>query len=209
MGPLEFLLILVVALVLLGAKALVNPRAPAQDRTSKELLLWLAQGFGVGRIPFAPGTFGSLVGVIWFGLLVASRKLWLLIGGTLAGLALSVWLCDIAEKILGQKDPGSVVMDEISALPLCYFSWVGIVLWQTGSMPGAESFFSADKWPFTLGVLAAFRFFDILKPWPARQSQQLPGGWGITVDDVLAAGYVNALVLAVFAGRFLMGRFLS
>ncbi|HWX20798.1 MAG TPA: phosphatidylglycerophosphatase A [Candidatus Binatia bacterium] len=205
MGAGEIILIVALALILLS-KAFLNPPAQPAAPTSREFLLWIAQGFGVGRIPFAPGTFGSVVGVVWFGLLVASRKLWVLIGGTLAGLALSVWLCDVAEKMIGRKDPGSVVLDEIAAVPLCFFSWVGIVLWQTGSEPGVEGFFSGEKWPFTLGVVAAFRFFDILKPWPARQSQHLPGGWGITIDDVLAAGYVNAVVLVLYAGRMLVGR---
>ena len=57
-----------------------------------------------------------------------------------------------------------------------------------------------------LGVFAAFRFFDATKPWPVRQSQALPGGWGITVDDVLAAIYVNALVLLVYGGRMLLAK---
>ena len=57
----------------------------------------------------------------------------------------------------------------------------------------------ARTWPLTLGVFALFRFFDVVKPWPVRQSQALPGGWGITVDDALAAVYVNGVVLAVHA----------
>src|SRR6266850_1448021 len=75
-------------------------------------MLWIAQGFGVGRIPLAPGTFGSLVGVLWFGLLLATGSLWILALSTLLGIALSVWLCGRAEKILGQRDPGSIVLDE-------------------------------------------------------------------------------------------------
>jgi phosphatidylglycerophosphatase A len=50
----------------------------------------------------------------------------------------------------------------------------------------------------SLGVFVLFRFFDVLKPWPVRESQILPGGWGVTVDDVLAALYVNAVVLVVY-----------
>jgi phosphatidylglycerophosphatase A len=58
----------------------------------------------------------------------------------------------------------------------------------------------------TFGVFAAFRFFDIVKPWPVRQSQSLPGGWGITVDDVLAAGYVNVTILVIHFGKLLLVR---
>jgi phosphatidylglycerophosphatase A len=166
--------------------------------------LWIAQGFGVGRIPVAPGTFGSLVGVLWFGLLLMTGSLWLFTAGTIAGVALSVWLCDVGEKALGKKDPSSVVLDEIAALPVCFFAWVAILLCQTGSLPAFAHFFSARTWPLTLGVFVACRFFDIAKPWPVRQSQSLPGGWGITIDDVLASVYVNVVVLLVYAGKTLL-----
>ena len=97
--------------------------------------LWIAQGFGIGRVPFAPGTFGSLLGMLWFGLLLMTGSLWLFIGGTVAGIAVSVWLCDVAEKALGETDPGSVVLDEITAVPVCFLAWVTIVLCKTGSCP--------------------------------------------------------------------------
>ena len=67
-------------------------------------------------------------------------------------------------------------------------------------------FFSAQTWPLTLGVFVAFRFFDVAKPWPVYQSQSLPGGWGVTIDDVLAAVYVNAVVLLVYGGKLLLAR---
>ena len=166
--------------------------------------LWIAQGFGVGRIPVAPGTFGSVVGVLWFGLLLMTGSLWLFAAGTIAAIALSVWLCGAAEKRLGQTDPGSVVFDEIAAMPVCYLGWVAILIWKTGAMPGAAHFFSARTWPLTLGVFAAFRLFDVAKPWPVYQSQSLRGGWGVTIDDVLAAVYVNLVVLLVYAGKTLL-----
>ena len=166
--------------------------------------LWIAQGFGVGRIPVAPGTFGSVVGVLWFWLLLGTGNVWLFTGGTVAAIALSVWLCGAAEQALGQKDPGSVVLDEIAAMPVCFWSWVAILVWKTGAMPGYADFFSARTWPLTLGVFAAFRCFDVVKPWPVYQSQSLPGGWGVTMDDVLAAVYVNLAVLLVYAGRTLL-----
>jgi len=152
--------------------------------------LWIAQGFGVGRIPFAPGTFGSLVGLVWFGLLLASGNLWLFLIGTIMGLGVSVWLCGYAEQNLRQKDPGSVVLDEITAMPVCFLSWVAMSMRQTGAFPKLDSFISGTNALLPLGVFVAFRVFDIWKPWPVRQSQTLPGGWGVTVDDVLAAGYV-------------------
>jgi phosphatidylglycerophosphatase A len=166
--------------------------------------LWVAQGFGVGRIPVAPGTFGSVVGVLWFGLLLLTGSMWLFVAGTTAAIALSVWLCGAAEKTLGQTDPGSVVLDEIAAIPVCFLGWVAVLVFKTGALPGVAQFFSAPTWPLTLGVFVAFRFFDVAKPWPVYQSQSLPGGWGVTIDDVLAAVYVNAVVLLVYAGKTLL-----
>jgi phosphatidylglycerophosphatase A len=163
--------------------------------------LWFAQGFGVGRIPVAPGTFGSALGLGWFALLIASGRLWVVLCGTFAGFALSVWFCGAAERILGRKDPGSVVLDEITAMPVCFFAWIGIWIVHAGRLPGVSDFFVSRQWPITAGIFILCRIFDVLKPWPVRQSQALPGGWGITVDDFLAATYVNIVILlACLAG---------
>jgi len=161
------------------------------------LVVWIAQGFGVGRIPRAPGTFGSIVGLLWFALLLWPENFWFFLVGTIAGILVSVWVCGAAEKILNQTDPPSVVLDEIVAMPVCFAGWVGSFLIRNGSMPPPEYFFGSTQWLLTLGVFAAFRLFDIAKPWPVRQSQKLPGGWGVTIDDLLAAVYVNALVVLV------------
>ena len=169
-----------------------------------QFILWIAQGFGIGRIPFAPGTFGSLVGLLWLAVLLLPGNPWFGLGGMLAAFFLSVRLCGVAEKKLNRTDPGSVVLDEIVAVPLCFAVPVGEYLWRHGVLPAPGYFFSRDGWPLTLAVFAAFRFFDVLKPWPVRQSQKLPGGWGVTIDDVLAAVYVNllaALTLLLPTGR--------
>ncbi len=164
----------------------------------KGLLLWIAQGFGIGRIPAAPGTFGSILGLLWTALLLRTGQAWGFFGGAIAGLACSVWFTDRAEKILGRTDPSSVVLDEIAAMPVCFFAWVAAVLSATGSMPGPEHFVSRQTWWLTLAIFVAFRLFDIWKPWPVRQSQKLPGGWGVTIDDVLAAVYVNGLAIVAY-----------
>jgi phosphatidylglycerophosphatase A len=158
--------------------------------------LWIAQGFGIGRIAVAPGTFGSLLGLGWLAVLLAFRSWTLFFLGAAAGIAASVWLCGEAERILGRKDPGSVVLDEIAAIPLCFTGWLAAAGLRRHSIPGPEYFWA--HWLSSIGVFALFRLFDVAKPWPVRQSQILPGGWGITIDDVLAAGYVNLVVLLAF-----------
>jgi phosphatidylglycerophosphatase A len=166
-------------------------------------ILWVAQGFGVGQIPIARGMFGSLVGLLWFIALLMPGNLWVFAGGVIAGLILSVWVCGEAERILQRNDPVSVVLDEISAMPVCFIAWIGILFFQDGHLPAPDRFFSGVTWPLTGAVFIAFRLFDVLKPWPVRQIEDLHGGLGITLDDLLAAVYVNVLVLLIYAGMAL------
>lgn len=166
-----------------------------EEKPSVPLSLWIAQGFGVGWIPFAPGTFGSLVGLAWFALLVSTGNFWAYLAGCIEGIAFSIWLCDDAEKILGETDPGSVVLDEIIAIPFCFLPWVTSEWWSGGTFPGVDYFFTGPALWMTFGLIVLFRVFDIWKPWPIRQIQRLPGGWGVTVDDLLAAVYVALLSL--------------
>ena len=91
---------------------------------------------------------------------------------------------------------GSIVLDEIVAIPLCFFWLIVAVPGVTpaGSLPTVENLWQLSGpigLPWTVGIFAAFRLFDIWKPWPVRPTQGLPGGWGVTVDDLMAAGYVN------------------
>ena len=160
--------------------------------------VWVAQGFGSGRLKPAPGTWGSIVGLAWTALLLLPESLPCYLIGILGGAAVSVWVCGRAEKVLGEKDPGSVVLDEIVAIPVCFL--VPVVLGSV--LPHGNHFQASDLWTDgiwgwqrTVFVFAAFRLFDIWKPWPVRQSQSLPGGWGVTVDDLLAALYVNLVSL--------------
>lgn len=159
--------------------------------------VWVAQGFGIGRLPVAPGTAGSVPGLVWTALLLLSGRWDLFLLGSLAGLALSVWLCGEAERLLRAHDPGSVVLDEIAALPPCFLSWMYLHAQRHGALPDPATMLRDGGWMVTLGIFAAFRFFDVLKPWPVRRSQSLPGGWGVTADDLLAAVYVNLVTAPV------------
>lgn len=168
------------------------------------MIVWIAQGFGIGRLKPGPGTWGSLLGLGWFAALLATGSVAWFVIGAVAGVLASVWLCGAAEQILGQRDPGSVVLDEVAAIPFCFGAWVVTACLESGRLPGPEHFFSAENWLKVVLVFGAFRFFDIVKPWPVQQSQSLPGGWGVTIDDLLAAGYVNVVwagVAWMVAGR--------
>ena len=162
------------------------------------LILWLAHGFGIGRVRWAPGTFGSLVGVLWFAILLSTQNIWGFAGGMAGGIIASVWICGRAEAILKQRDLGSIVLDEICAVPICFVPWVVSEWLRQKTWPPLETFFGAKSWYIVAILFVLFRIFDILKPPPVRQSQRLPGGWGVVTDDVLAALYVCALSLIVF-----------
>lgn len=188
-----------VADALTHANQTVECDPPPEPTADDSLIVWLAQGFGIGRLKPAPGTWGTLLGMAWFAALVVTGSATAFFGGILVSIPFCVWACGKAELALRRQDPPSVVMDEIIAVPLCFSAWVLSVMHSTGRMPEASYFFSGNHWLGVVGIFAAFRLFDIWKPWPVRQSQSLPGGWGVTVDDLLAALYVNLVSLPFLA----------
>jgi phosphatidylglycerophosphatase A len=197
LGGFEIVLIISVVLAVFLVKGLVRySGSDSKQRGSNfSVRLFIAQGFGIGRIPFAPGTFGSFLGLAWFALLASTGNFWAYLAGCIEGVAFSIWLCDDAEKLLGETDPGSVVLDEIIAIPFCLLPWVASMWMNSGAFPTVEYFFSGNALWVTLALVGLFRVFDIWKPWPIRQIQHLPGGWGVTADDLLAAVYVALLSL--------------
>ncbi len=164
-------------------------------RLVKTALVFIAQGFGIGRVPYAPGTFGTALGFVLLGALLVPGSLPFFLCGIVVAVGVSVVACGEAEKALGQKDPGSVVVDEIVAVPVCCMGWFLLEWRRSGAFPGMWDVFSARRIWVLAGVFVLFRLFDIWKPWPVRGSQRLPGGWGVTVDDLLAAGYVNLVIV--------------
>ena len=142
--------------------------------------LILGTGLGLGMAPAAPGTFGSLLGppMMW-GLQQLELGLPVDVLVAVVMFLVGVPICAKAADVFGRKDPGQVVFDEIAAFPLM-FLFVP-VNWTTG----------------ILGFLL-FRLFDIWKPWPVRQFERLPGGWGIMADDQIAGVYAAALLWLTF-----------
>lgn len=136
---------------------------------------FLAFGFGSGCGPVAPGTWGTLVAVPLF-MLMSSLPWPLYMGITVVLLAVGVWLCGRTAQDLGVHDHPGIVWDEI----------VGYLVTMSFAPPGLV-------WMVVGFVL--FRLFDIIKPWPIRRlDQEMPGGLGIMLDDVLA-GIYGALAL--------------
>jgi phosphatidylglycerophosphatase A len=139
------------------------------------------------RLP-APGTWGSAAGLVYFLVFPHLGPL----GYALlcvAGLYFAVALCGEAELRLGKKDPGEVNLDEFVVMPLCFLGW-------------PELLRPLPMWGVMLAGFALFRLFDITKPLGINKLQDLPGGWGVVIDDVAAALAACAtLHLAVCAWR--------
>jgi len=134
------------------------------------LALWSAQGFGAGRIPWAPGTFGTLLAIPLYFVLAPLGFVWYASVVALLFLA-GVWLCGVADQVLGTTDHGSIVWDEI----------VGYLVTMLAA-PGG--------WSWIVGGFVLFRLFDIWKPWPIRLiERRVGGGLGVMLDDLIAAAF--------------------
>ena len=180
------------------AEASVAP--PAERRTALDTLALAVATCGVGYLPLAPGTWGSVVGVALYLLFqVGTLRVYALVEGgggwdaaslyllrtslllviisliTLAG----IWAATRAETLMRRKDPGAVVIDEVAGQMIAYTF-----------VPAATS----------LGIIIVgfilFRLFDIWKPYPIRRMEALESGLGIMGDDVLAGIYA-AIVLSL------------
>jgi len=144
---------------------------------------------GLGWLPVAPGTWGSLAPAVVFGLLCyfgAPKFITWIILCLLAldAATICVWFSPAVIEELGDKDPREIVVDEVAGQALAYLGAYAV--------GGREIIVTA-----AVGFLA-FRLFDIVKPWPCRQLEKLPAGWGILADDLMAGVYA-AVVLQICA----------
>ena len=169
---------------------------PGNRSVADKLTLFFACGFGTGCIPIAPGTFGTAAGFLWIWVLLLSGTLWVYLAGIVAGFFLAVWIGHRAEKILGVEDPGSIVIDEIAALPLAFFPAV-LSTMLGGTLRPFGEFWRGNEIILPLLAFVLFRFFDVAKPLGIKQSQNIPNGWGLVIDDFLAA-ILAATGLAVY-----------
>lgn len=176
---------------------------PSSARSAKDYLALSIATCGVGYLPFAPGTWGSLVGIGCYLLLrylvvklfpaAPLRNLGIDPDGFLIFLfqfilllvvvSISIigsWAATRVEKISQRKDPRIVVIDEVAGQMLTFF----IVL-----------DFLGPRW-ILLGFIL-FRIFDIVKPYPARRFEAMPGGLGVMGDDLIAGLYATWILAAV------------
>jgi phosphatidylglycerophosphatase A len=148
----------------------------------------IATAFGIGRVPLAPATAASLVVAFLFYALAATLPAAL--GPLPLGLALvllvpvAIWASGEAEKELGH-DAKPIVVDEVAGMLVAVLG-TGL----TAAPNPALVLFAA---------FALFRFFDIVKPFPIRASQRLPGGLGIVMDDLLAGAATNLVLRFLLA----------
>ena len=174
--------------------------SPRGALTAKDYLALAIATCGVGYLPLAPGTWGSLVGIgvfalvrggamkLMFGVAVGRNfnllhiyygvlavELVAIIVITLAG----VWAASRTEKLSGRKDPGKVVIDEVAG------QFIAL-------MP--VPYLLGTAWWSAILAFVLFRFFDIVKPYPARKLESLEAGLGIMADDIVAGVYAATVV---------------
>ncbi|MEN8254429.1 MAG: phosphatidylglycerophosphatase A [Verrucomicrobiota bacterium] len=133
----------------------------------KNLIKWIAVGFGTGWSPIMPGTVGTLLGLPLAWRLMHLSSIWYQISVCLALTLVAIPICGSAEKMIGGKDPGCIVADEYLTLPITV---IGLT----------------SPWALASGFVL-HRIFDITKPPPIKQLQHIHGGFGIVIDDFLAA----------------------
>jgi phosphatidylglycerophosphatase A len=148
----------------------------------KKMTLFIASGFGLGLVaPFAPGTFGSLPGLA-LAFAVTMLPVWMQIPVCTVLTLLAVPVCDAAERYLGIKDDGRIAADEWMLFPIAV---IGLPL------------LSLPLWEIAVFFLVV-RIIDIVKPYPCRRLQSIPGGRGIVVDDFAANLYSLAVNWALY-----------
>jgi phosphatidylglycerophosphatase A len=170
--------------------------------------LFIATAAGLGYLPKAPGTWGSLGGLAFI-TAVAMYAATIPFGDFLRDYdpivhvlafwvtcVIGVWSADRAAKFWQVKDPQRVVIDEVSGQYLTIMVGCGCPYLVTPrvfelSPLGNITWHSALDWKYLLLGFILFRLFDIWKPFPARQAESLPGGWGIMADDWVAGIYAG------------------
>lgn len=153
----------------------------SRDVRKKTIELLATAGY-VGRIPWAPGTFGSFIGV-FIAAALSYTNTWIYFATTLVITGLAIWVAGQYEQVTGRHDPKEVVIDEVAG----YLVTVFLIT------PTPQN--------LLIGFLV-FRVLDILKPFPISWvDKKVPGGFGTVADD-LAAGLIGLLFMHLVVARF-------
>ena len=147
----------------------------------KNIILIIATGFGLGNSQILPGTLGTLLGIIP-AIFLLSQSLILQIAYCFVIVLFGFLICDKAAKIIGEKDPSCIGADEFCTLPITVIGFSDPI--------------------FILSGFIFHRFFDILKPWPIKKFEELPGGLGIILDDFLSAIFALIINMILFFNHF-------
>lgn len=140
------------------------------------LVKFAATGLGLGYSPIMPGTIGSLVGIVIFFILIQLNVPMLVLGCIITALFFfGVVTATKAEKIFNKKDAKTIVIDEVVGC-LVYLYLIPL-----------------EIWCIILGFII-YRILDIIKPFPADSLQELRGGWGIMLDDLIAGVYAGIII---------------
>ena len=141
----------------------------------RRLGVFIATCAYVGYAPVAPGTFGSAIGLAVFYVVRLQRSTTVEVVVIVALAAVGLWSATEAEHHFGGIDPGPVVIDEVIGM-LITLAFIPV------NIAGA------------IVAFLIFRFLDVVKPWPARRLEQLPGGFGVVLDDMMAGVYGNIVM---------------
>jgi phosphatidylglycerophosphatase A len=157
----------------------MSPPTEAPRRGSDRVAFFVATVGGAGLAPVAPGSVGSAVAALLLWLIPFSRLglLAFLVAVTVAG----IWAASRVEQLLGARDPGAIVIDEVAGLTLALLA-----------VPRTL--------PVVVVAFLLFRIFDVVKPFPARPAERLPGGLGVVLDDLVAGLYTLIVLQALSLG---------
>lgn len=160
----------------LGRAERARIRVPAS--ALREPVHFLALGFGSGLAPVAPGTFGSVVGLV-LALAIAPFGFTVAVAAAVIASVAGVWICGESARRLGVHDHPAIVWDEVAGMLIVMLA-------------------APKTWWGALVAFALFRLFDVWKPWPIREVDHgLKGGAGIMLDDIMAALMAAATLLLI------------
>ncbi len=151
----------------------------------------LTSCFGLGWLPLAPGSWGSLPPAIVFGLVYyfggsGTLALMLMVVLLIVGSVVCLKLSDAAVAATGKEDPNEVVADEVAGQALTFLAMPLVI----DTAPAVRQLVAIMVVGYFL-----FRLFDTVKPWPSYRLEELPGGWGILADDLMAGVYAGVALL--------------